>query len=266
MSGNELKIGIIGCGNMGSSFAKMLAPHHHVYLSSKNAEKSSKIASECNAYALKDNGELAEQSDIIILAVKPQDIGKIAIDIKHKLNSSKLLISILAGTTVATLEQHFNQASLLRMMPNMAIRTGSGVIGLAENQKLSQEWKDKVETVLKPLGYLVWLPEDKIDALSSLTASGPAFILVMIESMADAAIAMGFKPHQALELVQYTLKGTLDLLRESGGHPAELKWQICSPAGTTIEGLKQMEKDGVRSGIIRTFLATYERNKQLGLK
>lgn len=117
--------------------------------------------------------------------------------------------------------------------------------------------------VFAPLGNLHWMAENKLDALTALTASGPAFVYVMIESIVEAAIAMGFNSSEAQGLVLEMLSGSIAMLRETRKHPGELKWQVTSPSGTTIEGLKVLERSGVRAGIIDTFLAAHERSKEL---
>ena len=149
------------------------------------------------------------------------------------------------------------------MMPNLALTCGSGVIGLTEDPALHESVKKSVGALLQGLGLVVWLPEAKIEALTPLAASGPAFVLVMIEAMIEAGIFMGFTAGEAQELVLKTIEGTVDLLRASGKHPAALKWDIASPAGTTIAGIKEMEERGVRAGIAAALMAAYRRNQVL---
>jgi len=268
MSGNskKMRIGIIGCGNMGSSFAKLLSSTHHLYLCDRNPEKVKKVAAEVGAAVANSCSELVKQVDMIILAIKPQDLGSVASEIRDKLNHSQMLVSILAGTPTTTLKHYFGKVTLLRMMPNLALRYGEGVIGMSEHEHLPSDTKKQIESVFMPFGMLLWLPEDKMDALTALTASGPAYVFVIIESIVDAAIAMGFPPDKALPLVLQMLTGSIKMLHETGKHPAELKWQVLSPGGNTIEGLKRMEQEGVRSGIIHTFIAAHERAKQIAAK
>lgn len=265
MSENEkkLKIGVIGCGEMGSSLAIKLGQKHQVFLCDKSFEKAEKLAKQSHATAVKTIGDLIKHVEIIVLAFKPHDLGNAAAEFKESLKHTQLLISILAGTPLVTLKHYFKDVQLLRMMPNLALKYGQGVMGLTDDGNLSHEKKQMIESLFSPLGMLYWLSEDKLDALTALTASGPAFVFVMVEAMVDAAIAMGFPAAQAQQMVLQMITGSVTLLTETKKHPGELKWQVSSPAGTTIEGLNRLEQDGVRSGIIQAFLAAYNRAKQL---
>ena len=265
MLGNNkpLKIGIIGCGRMGGGIARKLAPEHQIFLCDHREEKAKKLGAEIGAKPVGTVMELAALAEVIILAVKPQNLGNIGIALRDKLSHHQILVSILAGTTMATLKHFFGPVSIVRMMPNLALLYGQGVIGVAEHDQMGHEIRKKVIDMFSCLGNLHWMPEDKLDALSSLTASGQAYVYVMIESIIEAGIAMGFSPDQAQELVLEMLTGSVTMLRETKKHPSELKWEVTSPSGTTIEGLKVLERSGVRAGIIDSFLAAYERAKQL---
>src|ERR1700722_2638266 len=260
---NDEAIGIIGCGHMGSSFAKRLGLNHSLILCDHAFEKAKITAQEVGGIAVKSCSDLAEQVKVILLAVKPQDIPSVAKEIGPRLTQSHLLISMLAGTSLKVLQNNFGNAAIIRIMPNLAITYGQGVIGLAKHESISQETKEKLESLFSSLGTLYWLPEEHIDALTALTASGPAFVFVLIEAMIDAAITMGFSSSDALPLVIQMMTGSLTMLNEKKKHPAELKWQITSPSGTTIEGLNQMENDRVRAGIIHAFLAAHNRAKNI---
>jgi pyrroline-5-carboxylate reductase len=148
------------------------------------------------------------------------------------------------------------------MMPNLAIIYGEGVIGLSSDDSFPKSDKDKLSNAIESLGKLVWIPESKMDALTALAGSGPAFFLTMFEAMVESGIAMGFTAKETQSLIHQMVIGSLTLLEKTGKHPAELKWQITSPAGTTIAGLKKLEEQALRSAIINTFLATYERAQQ----
>jgi pyrroline-5-carboxylate reductase len=149
------------------------------------------------------------------------------------------------------------------MMPNLAVKYQSGVMGLCENEVLPKDLKKKIEQLFSPCGSIYWLSEDKMDALNALTGSGPGFAFAIIEAMVEAGITMGFSSSQSLQMVLEMLKGSIKILEETGNHPAELKWQVCSPAGTTIAGLNRFEKENVRYGIISTFIDARERAKEL---
>jgi pyrroline-5-carboxylate reductase len=265
MSANskKVKIGIIGCGHMGSSFAKHLGAVHELFLVDRTLEKAQKVAGESGGIALKSAAEVVKHAEIIILAVKPQNLITVAHEIKGSLSHHQLLVSLLAGVPVRQLKHHFGNVTLLRMMPNLAVKYQKGVIGLCEYEVLPKEMKQRIELLFSPFGAIYWLPEDKMDALTSLTGSGPAFAFVMIEAMVEAGITMGFSSSQSLQMVLEMLKGSIQILEETGKHPAELKWQVSSPAGTTMAGLNRLERENVRYGIISTFLDAQERAKEI---
>lgn len=195
-SNKPFKIGIIGCGRMGSSIARKLAPQQQVFICDKNPDKAKRLASEIGAQVFESIPDFSPQAQILILAIKPQNLGSVSSVLHEKLNHTQLLVSVLAGTTTATLKHSFGAASILRMMPNLALKYGQGVIGLTDDAPLSKEMKHNVVEVFSPLGNLHWMPESKLDALAALAASGQAYVYVMIESMIEAAIAMGFDPEQ----------------------------------------------------------------------
>lgn len=258
-----MKIAIIGCGVIGSAFAKHFAREHSLLLCDRNHKKAVALAKETGGEAHDRFHEAITDSDVILLAIKPKDLPELA---KHTNFSNKqLVISVLAGTTLATLKKYYPEATILRIMPNIALACGQAVIGIAEDH-LSSEIKTKGEYLLKGLGLLAWVRENKIEALSALTGSGPAFVFVMIESMIEAGIAMGLTARESKEYVLQTIEGSIGLLKESEKHPAELRWEVASPGGTTIAGLREMETQGVRAGIMNAFLACYQRNLQMKLE
>jgi pyrroline-5-carboxylate reductase len=261
-----MKISIIGCGKIGRGIAERLATDHTITLFDRNDERTRQFAKSIKVTYASNPTEAVSKAEIIILAVKPQDLNDIAKHIHREIYKDQLLVSVLAGTTTETLQDCFAEIPVLRIMPNIALRYGQGVIGLAENENLPKKLKEKAQLAFRNLGTLHWIPENKIDALTALTGSGPAFIFIIMESIIDAGIAMGFTAEESKKLAFQLFHGSLALLQETGKHPGELKWEVTSPAGTTIAGVKMMEDMGVRSAIINTFLATYDRSKQLSLE
>lgn len=241
-----MKICIIGAGTIGSGIAKRLEKDHTIYLQSRQNKK--------------DLHKSIANADVIILAVKPHSLPALVMEM-GEVKSDKLIVSTLSGLTQKTLSEYFPQVPVIRIMPNLALKTGKAVIGVSEDGA-SDEQKIKIETILSPLGKSYWIPESKFDALTALTGSGPAFVLVMIEAMVEAGIGLGFSHKQSLELVMQMLEGTLSLLRE-GKHPAEIKWQIATPGGTTIEGLKKLEDKGLRIAVMEAFHAAAEKAKRM---
>lgn len=261
-----MHIGLIGCGNMGSALAELLSPFHQMLLHDRDWHWTQQLAHQIKGEAFQALPEMIEKAQVLFLAIKPQNLKEIVPKIHSHLRKDHILISMLAGTPLSILKEEFPDPIIVRMMPNLAIRYGAGVVGIVESQDLSLSLKDELQKLLTPLGSIYWIKESQIDALTSLTGSGPAFIFALIEAMTEAGMAMGIQAAEAQELILQMLHGSLIMLEKSGKHPAELTRQIASPNGTTIAGLRVLEKGQVRSGLIETFLAAYKRAQELSNK
>lgn len=258
-----MKVAVIGCGVMGSVLARSFAVHHSVILCDKSQERSAMLAKELGAEVYARQTDAVSKAEVVVLAVKPKDLPTAAKAIGGALTEGKLLISILAGTSLETLKRYFPKTNIVRMMPNLGVTCRKGVSGLVDDPQLSEDWKKKAEGLLGDLGLLCWLPEDKVDALTALTSSGVAFVAVLIEAMVDSGILLGFTAHESQDFILKTLEGTVELLRATHLHPAELKWQVASPGGATIAGLKVLEEMGVRGALMEAYAAAFERGKEM---
>ncbi len=242
-----MQIAVIGCGVMGSALARHFSKSHSVILCDRNSSKS----------------EAVQKADVIVLAVKPKDLKTLVKEIGSLFQPHQIVISILAGTPVALLRDYFPKPILVRAMPNLPLICGEGVVGLAKTAELSLETKEQVSALCQGLGLLLWLSEDKLEGLSALAGSGPAFVFVLIEAMIDSGIFLGFTQAESQELVLKTIEGAVKLLRETGSCPTELKWKVASPGGTTISGLKALEEGGIRALLMNTFQATFLKAREL---
>lgn len=258
-----MHIAIIGCGNMGTGLAEQLSPFHHTFLYSRDWHWTQELALKVQGEACQHLEEAIDKVQLIFLAIKPENLKEIAPLMQPHLRKDQMIVSLLAGTPLAILRHYFPNSILFRMMPNLAMCYGAGIIGLAAPSGLTSDLKEQLENLLTPLGLIYWLEENKMDALTSLASSGPAFVLTLIEAMIEAGIAMGFQAKEAQELIIQMLQGCLTLMQKTGKHPAELKCQIASPNGTTIAGLRVLERANLRSGLIETFLATQQRAQEI---
>ena len=258
-----MRIAIIGCGNMGTGLAEQLGPLHQIILHDKDWNWTQELAQKIKGEACQNLREAVEKAQLILLAIKPQNLNEIAPLFASHLKPDQIVVSLLAGTPLTVLRHYIPKPILIRMMPNLALCYGMGVIGLVDSPDLTTELKKELHDLLSPLGLIYWLKESQVDSLTSLTGSGPAFIFTLIEAMIEAGVAMGFQAKDAQELILQMLQGCVTLLQKTEQHPAELKWQIASPGGTTIAGLRVLEKENVRSGLIETFLAAYQRSQEL---
>lgn len=256
-------IAIIGCGNMGSAIAERLSPTTSITLYDHNTSKLQQLAEKGFGKSATTLSEALTTSKLVILAIKPQSLAESASDIQKALSDDHILVSILSSTPLRQLKELFPQCRCLRMMPNIALLCGQGMIALC-CEKSDRGIIEQIESLFEPLGKTMWLPESKFDAFTALAGSGPAFIFALTEAIIDAGIAMGFQAKEAQAISYQMLRGSVELMESTAKHPGELKWLVTSPAGTTIAGLIAFEEQAVRHGIIKTFLATY--SKTLSLK
>ena len=257
-----MKIRMIGCGAMGSAIAQtLMEAGKEISLYDKHQGRAESVGREIKAPIATSPLEDLLQGDGIVLAVKPQDFNEVAEELKTF--DGGLVVSILTGVTTHRLKEAFPQCTVVRMMPNLAVRYGDGVVALAEDPELAP-YKERIEEIFSPLGLMRWIPESLFDAVTALTGSGPAFVFLLIEAMVDAAISLGFSSEIGYELVKQMVGGALTLLYESHESPSELRWKVCSPGGTTIAGIRAMEKCGIRHGLMEAFSAACRRAQELG--
>ncbi|MGE0199072.1 MAG: pyrroline-5-carboxylate reductase [Simkaniaceae bacterium] len=258
-----MKVGIIGCGVMGSALAQTIVKNHEVTLYDHKKENAEPLGKKVGAPVATSLEKLAKGVEVVILAVKPKDVEKVADDLDPLLQNDTLLLSILSGTPLQRLKELFSNPKIFRLMPNLPILCGKGMIGVVEEEEHLEEDKIKVEKTLKGLGTITWFKEPLMNAFIALTGSNPAYIYLIIEAMVEAGISMGFKAAQAQEFILETFEGAVALLRHSKSLPEELRWRISSPGGTTIAGLNELEAHNVRYGIIRGIQRTQEKAQEM---
>lgn len=255
-----MRIAIIGCGNMGSAFAEQLSVKHELRLYDVKVAAAQKLAHSLGGEAFAECSKAIQGAQFILLAIKPEQLKQWALEMSKHLRSDHILVSILAGTPLSVLRSLLEKPILVRMMPNLAIRFSKGVMGFVDAPELTSELKKQLEELFMPFGLVHWLQEKYIDGLTALAGSGPAFMLMLIEAMIEAGIAMGFSPKDSQALILQMMEGSIALLNGTGKHPANLKWQIASPGGVTIAGIRALEQANIRSGLMETFLAAYQRS------
>jgi len=259
-----MKVGVIGCGVMGGAMARIISQHHEVFLHDHKESNAAPLAKETGAKVELDLVKLASLVDAVVLAVKPKDLKVVSEKIAPHLKKDQIVISILSGKTVETLQMHFHDATVFRVMPNLPLICGHGMLGIVDDSYIGKDVKNKLEEILKGLGTVSWLPERLMNAFTVLTSSNPAYVCLIIEAMIEAGVALGFKPDIAFEYVLQTIEGSVALLKEGNLSPTEMKMRITSPGGTTIAGLNELESQGVRAGIVAGLKACYHRTEELG--
>jgi len=266
----SFRLGFIGTGNMASAIIKGVIAHGIVHPNSIHAfdvdlAKLNKLSAELGICAAKDNCEVVSNSDIIILAVKPNIYGKVLLEIKDCLEESHILVSIAAGITVDFIRQIIGgRCKVVRTMPNTPALVGEGMTALCTNHDLSLDELKEIKEILRALGKVEEVPENLMDAVTAVSGSGPAYVAMFIEAMADGGVLAGLPRDLAYRMAIQTVLGTAKLLSQSGKHPGELKDMVSSPGGTTIEAVRQLEKQGFRGAIIEAVNACMLKAKSLG--
>jgi len=263
-------IGFIGGGNMGEAIVKGLlkvnvVKANQVYVCDIRKERLAYLRETYHIQTTEEISNLLGNVQIIVIAVKPQDVGSVLEEIKDKITPQQLLISIAAGIRTQYIESFLpEEIPVIRVMPNTPALVLAGMSALTPGQFATDEHLKVAETLFKAIGETVIVPEKLMDAVTGLSGSGPAYVAVMIEAMADGGVKMGLPRPVALKLAAQTVLGTAKLLLETGIHPGQLKDMVSSPGGTTIAGLHIMEVGGVRGIIMEAIERATQRAQELG--
>lgn len=264
-----MKIGFIGLGNMAKAIIggmlqnEMLKPED-IIGSAKTQKTLEDVRTQFGIEVRESNLAVAKEAEVLVLAVKPQFLQEVIDEIKDTVKPETLLISIAAGKTLEWIGQAFGkEVKAVRCMPNTPALVGAGCTGVCVNSKVSQEEADYSIRLMESFGKANLVPERLMDAVGAVSGSSPAYVFMFIEAMADAAVAAGMPRTQAYEFAAQAVYGSAKLVLESGKHPGELKDMVCSPGGTTIEGVRVLEDKGMRGAVMDALLATVEKSKKL---
>ena len=264
-----MKIGFIGCGNMAAAMlngilkAGILKPEE-LTASAVSSATRDKIRQELKIRLAASNQDVAAFSDIIFLAVKPQYYAQVIAEIREQVRGGQIYVSIAPGKSLEWLESQFGRpVGLVRAMPNTPAMVSQGMTAVCPNDCVSKEELEYVVSILKTIGETEVIPENLIDAVVAVSGSSPAYVFIMIEAMADAAVAEGMPRAQAYKFAAQAVYGSAKMVLETGRHPGELKDMVCSPAGTTIEAVRVLEKKGFRSALIESMKACAEVSRNL---
>lgn len=265
------KIGFIGAGAMAEAIvtgllAKQLCAADEIIMANRSQEKLQRLAEEKGIIAAKDNQEVLQAAEVVVLAVKPQQYQEIKTQLTGLLNEGQAVVSIMAGITLADLQECFGAMPIFRAMPNTPAKIGFGMTGLSDNGLATKEQREFVASIFAAVGQVLEIAENNMDALGALSGSGPAYCYELLEAMADGGVMLGLPRDAAYQLAAQTMLGAAQMLIQTGEHPGVLKDQVTSPGGTTIRGLKVMEKAGVRGIMMETIEQAYLQTKQLGAK
>ena len=265
-----IKLGIIGGGVMGEAIlsrllTKEIYPAKKVLVSEPEKSRRYFLHQQYRVRVTEDNREAAAATDVLLLAIKPQvfDLVVAGLELRNPSINKPLVISILAGVPLSRLEAAFPQYPVIRAMPNTPATVGAAMTALASHNQVQKHHLAQAKSIFAAVGQVVEVPESLMDAVTGLSGSGPAYVAIAIEALADGGVAAGLPRAVASQLALQTVLGTARLIQEKGLHPAELKDRVTSPGGTTIAGVAQLEKYGLRSAIIEAVLAAYRRSQEL---
>ncbi|MDR2017441.1 MAG: pyrroline-5-carboxylate reductase [Syntrophobacterales bacterium] len=263
-------IGIIGLGNMGEAILKALLKtgmrKDKIRCAEAKPGRLRFIKESYGVECMSGIEEIAATSDRIIIAVKPQDSSDLLHNCAPLIREQTVLISIMAGITTSNILSLVGKpAKVVRVMPNVCVKVGEGVMGITANHFVTREEMEETQRIFEPLGRMVEVNEDLMDGVTALGGSGPAFLLLFLEGMIDSGVNMGIPRDKAKILSLQVLKGTAKMLEDEDIHPTIMKEMITSPGGTTIAGLVSLEKDGVRGSVIKAIEKAGKRAKKLSL-
>ncbi len=264
------KIGVIGAGKIGSAIARGviragLTAKENVMASDISDALRQAVAQELGIRTTANNGDLCEFADIVILAVKPQIVNPVAREIANKVGTTKLLVSVAAGVPLARIEAGLAQgARVVRVMPNIPCVVGAGAAGFAGGAHATAADLEKVGAILNSFGVGMAVEERYLDAVTGLSGSGPAYVFLFMEALADGGVQVGLARDVALKLAMQTVYGAAKMALESHKHLGELKDEVTSPGGTTIAGLYVMEQRGFRGSVMDAVVNATRRSQELG--
>ena len=270
MSVKGKRVGFIGGGNMGEALirgligANLVKPDF-ITATDVRADRAKELIDQFGVTAHSDNARCVRDADVVILAVKPQIMSDVLRDIAAAVEARHLLISIAAGVTTASIRAALGKdARIIRVMPNTPALVLQGAAAIAKGKGLERDDLATAQEIFGAVGRAVVLDEELMDAVTGLSGSGPAYVAIVIESLADGGVKMGLDRATAMTLATQTVLGAAQLLLETGLHPGALKDMVASPGGTTIAGISALEEGGIRTTFIRAVERATQRSRELG--
>ena len=263
------ELALIGCGNMGCAMLKgivdagLVAPGD-ICVADVSAAAQERLADELGCMGTCDNNEAVADAHMVIIAVKPQYLDDAVRGFAPSVAEGAVVVSIAAGVTLDRLEGFLGaDRKIVRVMPNLAAMVGQSMSALSPNANVGEDDLARVKEVFESFGKAEVVPENLMDAVVAVSGSAPAYVCLFIEAMADAAVMEGMPRAQAYEFAEQAVLGTATYLQETGTHPAVLKDMVCSPAGTSIEAVAELEEGGFRATVIDAVRACARRNREL---
>lgn len=263
------KIGFIGAGNMGIAIIRGLVSSglikpNHIYIYDRNQFKMDALHEALGVLPVANIGELTQKSDRIFIAVKPDAVAEMLTKMKPELTPHQIVISVAAGVTLAAMESVIGASSkIVRVMPNTPALVNAAMSSCTPNSAVLADELEEVLSLMRSIGRAEIVPESLIHAVVGVSGSAPAYIFILIEAMADAAVKAGMARKIAYEFAAQAVLGSAKMVLETGEHPGVLKDGVCSPGGTTIEAVTMLEEKGFRAAINAAINTCIEKSKRM---
>ena len=263
----DKKIGFIGGGAMAEALVKSFiksVPKNNIFVSDHKDERCKELSKKYGVNASVRANDFLGEVDVVIFAIKPKDAVSAMQSAVDMVNDGTLIISIVAGLTLAKIEEIFSENPVVRIMPNVCQSVGEGMAAYSLGKNAKKNAGELTENLWSMGGKIVCVKENLMDAVTGLSGSAPAFVFLMLDALADGGVAAGLTRKDARLMAAQTMLGAAKMALETEKHPGELRDQVTSPAGTTITGVRVLEKAGFRSAVIEAVVAAAEKSKELG--
>jgi len=261
-----VRVAIIGTGKIGESLLAGLRSGgwDDIVITARRAERLAELRGRYEVDATLSNADAVAGAEVVVLAVKPQDIVGVLQELAPVLSEEQTVLSLAAAIPTAAIERHLRgNVPVVRAMPNAPSTVHEGIAGICAGAHASDEHLERAASVLRAVGDVVVLPEGSMDAVTAVSGSGPAYYALLAEAMIEAGILLGLSREISTRLVVQTMLGTAKLLRDEHVHPVELREAVTSPGGTTIRAIRELEQAGVRAAFLNAINAAMERSKEL---
>jgi len=263
------QIGFIGCGNMGKAMVGALVEsssikNHHIMVSTRTEKSLNELQNKWDVRTTLSNKEVALFADILVIAVKPNSYKEIVMEIRDLVSEEQVVVLIAAGITLEQVEGWFNKKTkIVKTMPNTPALVNAGMSAICPNAHLSEHDLQEVCYLFSLFGEYELLEEEDFHAFIALCGSSPAYIFILIEAMADAAVKLGLPRSKAYRMAEQSVLGSAKMALETGLHPAELKDMVCSPGGSTIAAVAELERHGFRSAMIHAMEVCADKSRKM---
>ena len=267
---NDLNVAFIGAGAMASAMIGGLLARHdmeqdEIVASDRHQERLDAVGGQFGVRTTLDNLAAARQAHVLVLSVKPQVLPGVLDELRGAVEPGVLVVSIVAGATIASIATGLGHRGIVRSMPNTPAQVGEGMTVWTATPEVSEAQREQARAIVAALGRQLFVEDEKfLDMATAISGSGPAYVFLMMEALIDAAVHLGFSRDAARDLVVQTIRGAAIYAEQEPVHPAELRNRVTSPGGTSADALYQLEKGGFRTVMSDAVLAAYERSVALG--